>query len=106
MECPDARQPGTVEGPLGVEDRDKGTPRGATPPTPPPARHTRPAAVKRGQRRRRKSSPRQRVERLSLLRRAYDHHRDLCARLPAAAVASPSDRARQFMTLTPLSPSP
>jgi hypothetical protein len=37
---------------------------------------------------------------------AYDHHRDLRTRLPAAAVASPSDRARQFMTVTPLSPSP
>ena len=49
---------------------------------------------------------RQRVERLSLLRRAYDHHRDLRTRLPAAAVAYPTDRARQLMTITPLSPSP
>jgi hypothetical protein len=43
---------------------------------------------------------------LSLLRRAHDHHRDLRTRLPAAAVADPIDRARQFMTITPLSPSP
>src|SRR5690348_3682344 len=54
----------------------------------------------------RKSSRTQRVERLSLLRRAHDHHRDLRTRLPAAAVAYPTDRARQFMTITPLSPSP
>ena len=54
----------------------------------------------------RKSSRRPRVERLPLLRRAYDHHRDLRTRLPAAAVAYPTDRARQFMTITPLSPSP
>ena len=73
---------------------------------PPTARRTRPAAVKRGQRRHRKSPRRQRVERLSLLRRAYDHHRDLRTRLPAAAVAYPIDRARQLMTITPLSPSP
>src|SRR5947199_1305043 len=73
---------------------------------PPAARRTRPAAVKRGQRRHRKSSPRQRLERLSLLRRAHDHHRDLRTRLPAAAVAYPTDRARQLMTITPLSPSP
>src|SRR4029077_4147908 len=51
-------------------------------------------------------SPRQRLERLSLLRRAHDHHRDLRTRLPAAAVADPTDRARQLMTITPLSPSP
>ena len=47
-----------------------------------------------------------RVERLSLLRRAHDYHRDLRTRLPAAVVAYPVDRARQFMTMTPLSPSP
>ena len=47
-----------------------------------------------------------RVERLSLLWRAHVYHRDLRTRLPAAAVASPGDRARQFMTVTPLSPSP
>src|SRR5262249_5070136 len=41
-----------------------------------------------------------------LLRRAYDHHRDLRTRLPAAAVAHPIDRARQLMTITPLAPSP
>jgi hypothetical protein len=41
-----------------------------------------------------------------VLRRAHDHHRDLRTRLPAAAVAYPIDRARQFITTTPLSPSP
>jgi hypothetical protein len=44
--------------------------------------------------------------RLSRLRRAHDYHRDLRTRLPAAAVAYPIDRARQFMTITSLSPSP
>src|SRR5205085_11360089 len=73
---------------------------------PPAAPRTRLAAVKPRQRRHRKSSRTQRVERLSLLRRAHDHHRDLRTRLPAAAVAYPTDRARQFMTITPLSPSP
>src|SRR5207247_4072110 len=73
---------------------------------PPVARRTRPAAVKRGQRRHRKSSRRQRVERLSLLRRAYDHHRDFRTRLPAATVVQSSNRLRQLMTITPLSPSP
>src|SRR5262249_43219924 len=43
---------------------------------------------------------------LSLLRRAYDHHRDLRTPLPAAALAPPIDRVRQLMTLTPPSPSP
>jgi hypothetical protein len=43
---------------------------------------------------------------LSLLRRAHDYHRDLRTRLPAAAVAYPIDRARQFMTITPLLPFP
>ena len=43
---------------------------------------------------------------MSLLRRAHDHHRDLRTRLPAAAVAYPINRARQFMTFAPLSPSP
>jgi hypothetical protein len=57
----------------------------------------------RRERRHRKSSRRRRVERLSLLWRTYDHHRDLCTRLPAAAVADPIDRARQLMTITPLS---
>jgi hypothetical protein len=42
---------------------------------------------------------------LSLLRRAHDYHRDLRTRLPATAVAYPIDRAGQFMTITPLSPS-
>jgi hypothetical protein len=69
------------------------------------ARHTRPGPVERRERRRRKSSRRPRVERLPLLRRAYDHHRDLRTRLPAAAVARPIDRARQLMTSTLLSPS-
>ena len=64
-----------------------------------------PAPSSRRERRRRKSSRRRRVERLSLLRRAYDHHRDLRTRLPAAAVAHPIDRARQLMTNTLLSPS-
>ena len=73
---------------------------------PPAPRRTRPSLVKQRQRRHRKSSPRQRVERLSLLRRAHDHHRDLRTRVPAAAMAHPIDRARQFMTITPLSPSP
>jgi hypothetical protein len=41
-----------------------------------------------------------------LLRRAYDHHRDLRTRVPAAVVAHPVDRVRQLMTITPLSPSP
>src|SRR5204863_2033327 len=70
---------------------------------PPAPRRTRPAAVERAQRRHRKSSRRQRVARLSLLRRAYDHHRDRRTRLPTAAVAHPVDRARQLMTITPLS---
>jgi hypothetical protein len=43
---------------------------------------------------------------LVLAAAAHDHHRDLRTRLPAAAVAYPIDRARQFMTITPLSPSP
>ncbi len=66
----------------------------------------RPGAVKRGQRRHRKSARRQRMERLSLLRWAYDHHRDLRTRLPAAAVPHPIDRPRQLMTITALSPAP
>ena len=49
----------------------------------------------------RKSSRRQPVECLSLLRWTYDHHRDLRTRLPAAVVAYPIDRARQLMTITP-----
>ena len=43
---------------------------------------------------------RRRVEHLSLLRRAYGHRRDLRTRLPAAAVARSSNRARQLMTNT------
>src|SRR5262249_59422805 len=73
---------------------------------PPAARRTRPDPVERRERRQRKSSRRPRVERLPLLRRAYDHHRDLRTPLPAAAVAHPLARARQLMTSTPLSPSP
>ena len=73
---------------------------------PPPARRTRSSSVN-GPRRWRRRWPRtRRVERLSLLWRAHDYHRDLRTRLPAAAVASPSDRARQFMTVIPLSPCP
>jgi hypothetical protein len=72
---------------------------------PPAPRRTRRSPVEWGERGHRKSSRRRRVEPLSLLRRAHDHHRDLCARLPAAAVADPIDRARQLMTITPLSPS-
>src|SRR5438477_693129 len=72
---------------------------------PPAARRTRPDPVERRERRRRKSSRRPRVERLPLLRRAYDHHRDLRTRLPAAAVTHPIDRARQLMTSTLFSPS-
>src|SRR5215510_15031044 len=72
---------------------------------PPALRHTRPDPVERRERRHRKSSQRPRVERLPLLRRAYDHHRDLRTRLPAAAVAYPIARARQLMTSTLLSPS-
>jgi hypothetical protein len=60
--------------------------------------------VKRGQRRHRKSSRRQRVERLSLLRRAYDHHRDFRTWLRASALAHPIARARQLMTTTLLPP--
>src|SRR5205823_6535327 len=45
---------------------------------PPVPRRTRPNPVeRRRERRHRKLSRRRRVERLSLLRRAYDHHRDL-----------------------------
>ena len=43
---------------------------------------------------------------MSLLRRAYDHRRDLWTWLPAAALAHPSNRARQLVTNTLLSPSP
>src|SRR5215469_167816 len=72
----------------------------------PPARRTRSSSVNRPRRWRRRWPRTRRVERLSLLWRAHNYHRDLRTRLPAAAVASPSDRARQFMTVTPLSPSP
>ena len=65
-----------------------------------------PAPSSRASDRRRKWSRRRRVERLSLLRRAYDHRRDLRTRLPAPALAHPIDRARQLMTNTLLSPSP
>ena len=44
---------------------------------PPASRRPRPSPVERRERRHRKSSRRQRVQRLSLLRRAYEHHRDL-----------------------------
>ena len=44
---------------------------------------------------------RRRAQHLSLLRWAYDHHRDLRTWLRAAAVAHPIDRARQLMTITP-----
>jgi hypothetical protein len=80
-------------------------------PTGPPISHwpagssAHPTPVERRERRHRKSSRRPRVERLSLLRRAYDHHRDLRTRLPAAAVPDPIDRARQLMTSMLLSPS-
>jgi len=67
---------------------------------------TRSRPVKRRRRWRQRRSRTRTVERLSLLRRAHDCHRDLRARLPAAAVAYPINRARQFMTITPLSPSP
>jgi hypothetical protein len=45
------------------------------------------------------------VEHLPLLRRAYDYCRDLRTRLPAATVAQSSNRLRQLMTSTLLSPS-
>ena len=73
---------------------------------PPAPRRTRSSAVKRRRRWRRRWSRIRRVERLSLLRRAHDYHRDLCTRLPAAAVAYPTDRARQLMTNGLISPSP
>jgi hypothetical protein len=41
-----------------------------------------------------------------LLRRAHDHCRDLRTRLPAPALAPPSNPARQLVTNTLLSPSP
>ena len=72
---------------------------------PPASRRTRPSPIERRERRYRKLSRRRRVERLSLLRRAYDHHRDLPTRLRATAVAHPIERARQLMTSTLLSPS-
>jgi hypothetical protein len=43
---------------------------------------------------------------LSLLRRAYDHRRDLSTRLPAPALAHPSNPAGQLVTDTLWSPSP
>ena len=46
------------------------------------------------------------VEHLSLLRRAYDHRRDLSTRPPTPVLAHPSNRARQLVTNTLLSPSP
>jgi hypothetical protein len=73
---------------------------------PPASRRTRPSPVERQERRYRKSSPRRRVERLPLLRRAHDHHRDLRTRRPAPQAAHRIDWARQLMTITPLSPSP
>ncbi len=74
---------------------------------PPAARRTRPSRRRAATATAPKiAHDRQRVEHLSLLRRAYDHHRDLRTRLPAAAVAHPIDRARQLMTITPVSPSP
>src|SRR6516165_5724924 len=69
-------------------------------------RRTRSSSVRRRSRWRPRGSRTRTVERLSLLRRAHDYHRDLRTRLPAAVVAYPVDRARQFMTMTPLSPSP
>src|SRR6516164_7157459 len=67
-------------------------------------RRTRSSSVRRRSRRRPRGSRTRRAERLSLLRRAHDYHRDLRTRLPAAVVAYPVDRARQFMTMTPLHP--
>ena len=69
---------------------------------PPVPWHARPSLVEPRQRRHRRRARRRarRVEHLSLLRRAYDHHRDLRTRLPASAVASPVNRARQLMTKT------
>ena len=58
---------------------------------PPAARRTRPGLVERRERRHRKSSRRPRVERLPLLRRAYDHHRDLRTRAPSRG-SGPSHR--------------
>ena len=72
---------------------------------PPASRRTRPSSVERGQRSCGRWSRRRRAEYLPLLWRAYDHHRDLRIRLPAATVAHPSNRLRQLMTSAPLSPS-
>ena len=67
---------------------------------PPVTWHARPSLVEPRQRRHRRRPRRRarRVEHLSLLRRPYDHHRDLRTRLPASAVAPPVNRARQLMT--------
>src|SRR5215831_7146553 len=73
---------------------------------PPAPRRTRPGPVEPGARRRRKWSRRPRLECLSLLRRADDHHRDLRTRLPAPPVAPTVNRPRQFMTNTLVSPTP
>jgi hypothetical protein len=60
---------------------------------------------RREERGRRRRSGRHRMEHLSLLRRAYGHHRDLQTRLRASALAHPITRARQLMTGTLRSPS-
>src|SRR6516165_7213167 len=71
---------------------------------PPAPQRTRLGPVEPGARCRRKSSRRPRLECLSLLRRADDHHRDLRTRLPAPPVAPTVNRPRQFMTNTLVSP--
>src|SRR5438067_11290408 len=71
---------------------------------PPPPPRTRPGPVEPGARRRQKWSPRPRLECLSLLRRADDHHRDVRTRLPAPPVAPTVNRPRQLMTNTLVSP--
>jgi len=54
----------------------------------------------------RRWSRRRRLEHLSLLRRAHDHHRDLRTRLPAPALAHAISPPRQLMISTRPSPSP
>src|SRR5215469_2261436 len=71
---------------------------------PPAPQRTRPGPVEPAAQRRRKWSRRPRLECLSLLRRADDHHRDLRTRLPAPPVASTVNRPRQLLTNTLVSP--
>ncbi len=73
---------------------------------PPAPRRTRPGPAEREQRWRQSWLRRRRAQHLSLLRRTHGHRPDLRTWLRASALVHPIARARQLMTVTPLSPSP